>query len=255
MKGAIIGDIVGSVFEWNSIKTTEFELFSYKSHFTDDTVMTLATADALLSQLDYAECYNKWGRKYYNAGYGRNFQKWIRSSEKRPYQSICNGSAMRVSPIGWVFETLDQTLYEAEQSAICTHDHPDGIAGAQAVAASIYLARTGSSKEKIRSFVTERWNYDLARTIDQIRPEYNFDVTCPGSVPEAIIAFLESTDFESAIRLAVSLGGDSDTQACIAGSIAEAFYGEIPSELVDQARTLLEMPMLKILDDFDNIKI
>ncbi len=253
MIGAIIGDVTGSVYEWNSIKTTDFELFSYKSHFTDDTVMTIATADALLHNLTYEDAYNKWGRRYFNAGYGRSFLKWIRSSTKRPYNSFCNGSAMRVSPVGWMFDTLEDTLAEAEATAICTHDHPDGIAGAQSVAAAIFLARTGSDKNAIRSFISDYFHYDLDRNINAIRPEYEFDVTCPGSVPEAIIAFLESTDYESAIRLAISLGGDSDTQACIAGAIAEAFYKDIPADFVTSARELLEPPMIEILDEFENV--
>ena len=251
MIGAIIGDMTGSVYEWHSIKTMDFELFSYKSHFTDDTVMTIATADALLHNLSYEDAYNKWGRRYFNANYGRSFLKWIQSSNKRPYNSLGNGSAMRVSPIGWAFDTLEETMTEAEVTAICTHDHPDGIAGAQSVAAAIFLARTGSDKNAIKSFITNRFHYDLDRTIDAIRPEYEFDVTCPGSVPEAIIAFLESTDYESAIRLAISLGGDSDTQACIAGSIAEAFYKAIPYDYIFNARNLLEPPMIEILDEFE----
>ena len=253
MIGAIIGDITGSVFEWNSIKTTDFELFSYKSHFTDDTVMTIATADALLHGVSYEDVYNKWGRLYFNAGYGRSFHKWIRSLTKRPYNSLGNGSAMRVSPVGWIFDTLEDTLSEAEATALCTHNHPDGIAGAQSVAAAIFLARTGSDKNAIKSFISERFQYNLDRTLDEIRPGYEFDVTCPGSVPEAIIAFLESTDYESAIRLAISLGGDSDTQACIAGSIAEAFYKYIPEDFITKAKDLLELPMIEILKEFDTV--
>ena len=255
MIGAIIGDCAGSVFEWHSIKTTDFDLFSYKSRFTDDTVMTIATADVLLHQLTYEESYSKWGWRYPKAGYGGRFFKWLRSKNRAPYNSLGNGSAMRVSPVGWVFSTLEETLEEAERSAICTHNHPEGIAGAQSVAAAIYLARTGSSKDEIQSYIEKTWYYDLHRTIDSIRPDYEFDVTCPGSVPEAIIAFLESTDYESAVRLAISLGGDSDTQACIAGSIAEAFYREIPANIVQEVRTLLDDPLLEILDEFDYIKI
>ncbi|MDO5567318.1 MAG: ADP-ribosylglycohydrolase family protein [Planctomycetia bacterium] len=255
MIGAIIGDMVGSVYEWRSIKSTQFDLFCYKSRFIDDSVMTIATADVLLNGLDYAESYNKWGRLYFNAGYGRSFLKWIRASVKQPYNSFGNGSAMRVSPVGWMFDTLEDTLAEAERSAECTHNHPDGIAGAKAVAGAIFLARSGKSKDDIRMFIEQEFQYDLSRSIESIRPDYSFDVTCPGSVPEAIIAFLESANFESAIRLAVSLGGDSDTQACIAGSIAEAFYKDIPdcaieSNVICQARELLDEPMLEIVDQF-----
>ena len=251
MIGAIIGDITGSVYEWNSVKTTDFELFSDQSDFTDDTVLTIATADALLHNVSYEDAYNQWGRQYFNAGYGHGFLEWIRASTKKPYNSFGNGSAMRVSPVGWMFDTVEDTLSAAKATAICTHNHPDGIAGAQSVAAAIFLARTGSDKKAIKSFITERFHYNLDRTIDEIRPEYEFDATCPGSVPEAMIAFLESTDYESAIRLAISLGGDSDTQACIAGSIAEAFYQHIPEDFITKARKILEPPMIEILDEFE----
>ncbi|MDO5582362.1 MAG: ADP-ribosylglycohydrolase family protein [Planctomycetia bacterium] len=256
MIGAIIGDIVGSAFEWNHHKSTDFKLFSDYSCYTDDTVLTIATADAMLNQLNYSDSYYKWGRNYLDAGYGRNFYTWLMSADRKQMDSFGNGSAMRVSPVGWVCKTMEDTLLEAKKTAFWTHHHPDGIDGAQSVAAAIFLARTGSSKEEIKSFVQNRWkNYDLNRTIEEIRPQYTFDATCPGSVPEAMIAFLDSTDYESAIRLAVSLGGDSDTQACIAGSIAEAFYKEIPEEIVKTARSYLEKPLLAVLDEFESIKI
>ena len=250
MLGAIAGDIIGSVFEANPIKTTDFELFSDGSRFTDDTVLTIATADALLKGLDYAEAYRTYGCRYPRAGYGGAFIKWLMTADAPPYNSWGNGSAMRVSPVGFAGKTMEEVLREAAKSAAVTHNHPQGIKGAQAVAAAIFMGRCGQSRKEIRRFVTDHFAYDLKPTIDQIRPGYYFDVSCQGSVPQAIIAFLESTDVEDAIRLAISLGGDSDTQGCIAGGIAYAYYGEMAAETQRQVRDRLPRNFLAILDEF-----
>lgn len=225
MYGAILGDIAGSVHEHAATKSIDFPLRTLGSRFTDDTVLTVATADALLRDGDYAAAYRRWGRRYPHAGYGGAFRQWLAADDAGPYGSWGNGSAMRVAPVGWWLDDLDAALEEARRSAAVTHDHPEGIRGAQAVAGAVFLARTGVSKEDIRRFLTERIGYDLSRTIDEIRPGYRFDVSCQGSVPEALTAFLESRSVEDAVRLAISLGGDADTQACIAGSVAEAYFG------------------------------
>jgi len=248
--GAVAGDIVGSAFERRPVKTTDFPLFSPASRWTDDTVLTVATAEVLLTGGDFEEAYRRWGRRYPDAGYGRGFRHWLLSRHPEPYQSFGNGSAMRVSPVGWTCGTLEETLELARSSALPTHDHPEGIKGAQAVAAAVFLARSGASKTEIRSEIETRFGYDLRRTLDEIRPVYAFDPTCQGSVPEALIAFLESDSFEDALRKAVSLGGDSDTQACIAGAVAEAFYGGVPAEVADRVRALLPAEMVRILDRF-----
>jgi len=233
--GSIIGDIVGSVYEWHNIKTTEFPLFSRDSFFTDDSVLTVATMDCLLHNSDYTSIYQKYARRYTGRGYGINFSSWINSPQPKPYNSFGNGSAMRVSPVGWAFDNLTDVLDEAKRSAEVTHNHPEGIKGAQATAAAVFLARTGSTKAEIKAVVENTFGYNLNRTIDEIRPVYLFDESCQGTVPESIIAFLESTDFENAIRLAISIGGDSDTVACITGGIAEAFYKEVPEEIIQNS--------------------
>ncbi len=247
--GAIAGDVIGSVYEFNPIKTTEFELFSNDSTFTDDTVLTMATAAAILDGEDYAYQYKLWGLMYPNAGYGSMFLQWLHSKEIKPYGSYGNGSAMRVHAIGWAYETLTATLIAAEKSSSVTHDHSEGIKGAQATAGSIFLARKGATKEHIRDFVSSI-GYRMDKTLDQIRPTYRFDVTCQGSVPQSIQAFLESSDYESAVRNAVSLGGDADTMGCIAGGIAEAFYGGVPKHVETHVMKLLTPEMHKLLADF-----
>jgi len=250
MLGAIAGDIIGSVFEWDNNKTTDFELFSPESNFTDDTVLTVAIAECLLEGTDFAHTLKDYALRYPGRGYGGRFAIWMNSTSYRPYNSFGNGSAMRVSPVGFAFDTLEETLSCAKKSSAVTHDHPEGVKGAQAVAAAIFLARTGSKKEEIKNYIVEKFGYDLERTVAQIRPGYRFDETCPGSVPESIIAFLESTDFESAVRLAISLGGDSDTIACIAGSIAEAFYGGVPDAIADECRLIVSPAMIPVIDRF-----
>lgn len=251
MIGALAGDIIGSIYEHHPIKSLDFPLFSPYSKFTDDTVMSLAVARALLENGDYGREMKLLGRAYPNAGYGGNFIHWLFEDEIKPYQSWGNGSAMRVSPIGYYFGTEEEVLREAGASASVSHDHPEGIKGAQSVALAILLARQGASKEEIRDRIQADFNYDLNRNVDDIRPVYHFDVSCQGSVPEAIIAFLDSSDYESAVRLAVSLGGDADTLACIAGGIAGAFYGGVPEPIQREVRGRLTADLLEILDEFE----
>lgn len=247
MLGAIIGDIIGSVYEFHNIKITDFPLFSERSRFTDDTVMTIAVSigiregycDPDLSKEKIITAMHDLGSYYKRAGYGRRFWHWLKDNEHEPYGSYGNGSAMRVSSVAWAYSQLDDVEKYAEISAAVTHNHPEGIKGAQATAAAIFLGRTGKSKEDIKSYIVSRYGYDLTRTLDEIRPGYTFDVTCQGSVPEAIIAFLEGNDFEDTVRKAVSLGGDSDTIAAIAGSIAEGFYGDIPEWIKEEAKNRL----------------
>ncbi len=252
MIGAIAGDIIGSSYEFRPTKTTDFDLFAPGSEFTDDTVLTVAVADCILHGKEYAATFKEYGNKYRNAGYGSKFLNWVGSNTLAPYNSYGNGSAMRVSPVGFAFSSLDAVLREAERSAAVTHNHPEGIKGAQATASAIFLAREGESKEAIRKYVEATFGYDLHQTIEEIRPMYTFDETCQGSVPQAIIAFLESYSYEDAVRLAVSLGGDSDTQACIAGGIAQAHYGHVPDYIAEEARGRLNPEMLEIVDRFDD---
>lgn len=250
MIGAIAGDIIGSLYESSPIKTEEFQLFHPYSRFTDDAVMTIAVAESILMNISYAQNMQKWGRKYPNAGYGISFYHWIFDDDPKPYNSWGNGAAMKVSPIGFAFNNLEEAKAAAERSVIASHGHPEGIKGAKAVATAVYLARHFKDKSKIRDLIEWEYGYDLHRSLDNIRPAYSYDVSCQGSVPEAIIAFLESNSYEDAVRKAVSLGGDSDTQACIAGGIAEAFYNGVPQEIVNEARKRLPEEMLKVIDNF-----
>jgi ADP-ribosylglycohydrolase len=240
MLGAVAGDIVGSRFEGRPTKSKDFELFAPESTFTDDTVLTVAVAECLLQGRPYAEVLKEYYRRYPYAGYGGSFMSWAASERSGPYNSFGNGSAMRVSPVGWYYESLEEVLQQAERSAAVTHNHPEGIKGAQAVAAAIFWARKGWRKEEIRREVSQRFGYDLDRSLEEIRPRYAFDVTCQGSVPEALICFFEAEDFEDALRNAVSLGGDSDTQACIAGAVAEASFGAVPRPIVSEALDRLD---------------
>jgi len=250
MLGAMIGDIIGSIYEWHNIKTTDFILFKPNCTFTDDTVLTAATAQALMTDGDYTRAYQDFARQYPGRGYGSNFSRWIYAEDAKPYNSWGNGSAMRVSPVGYAFDTVEEVLAEAKRSANVTHNHPEGIKGAQSTALAILLARQGATQAEIRDEIAERFGYDLDRTLDEIRPGYSFDVSCQGSVPEAIIAFLESTDFEDAIRKAISMGGDSDTIACITGGIAEAFYGGVPEEIAEEGQSYLPDEFVRIVEDF-----
>ncbi|SCD21167.1 ADP-ribosylglycohydrolase [Proteiniphilum saccharofermentans] len=249
--GAIAGDIIGSVFERNNVKTAKFPLFSDKSDFTDDTVLTVAVADAILHDKDFAETIWKYGRKHPYRGYGGFFIEWLQSENRAPYGSYGNGSAMRVSPVGFAFDTLEEVLDVARQTAEVTHDHPEGIKGAQAVASAVFFARKGKTKDEIKQYITETFGYDLNFTLDEIRSYYTFDTTCQGSVPQAIRAFLESSDYESAIRLAISIGGDSDTIACMTGAIAAAYYKEIPIYILDLVYNILPETFIDVLDLFE----
>ena len=252
MLGAIIGDTIGSVYEFNNIKRTDFPLFQRRSNYTDDSIMTMAVAEWLLNDpqhgMDTLETSFLGFAKRYPCpmgGYGGGFNRWLfhpetlydyeegqkAESKRRPYNSFGNGSAMRCSTNGWMFDTLEETERVAGLSAAITHNHPEGIKGAQSTAAAIFMARNGKSKEEIKEYISSKYGYNLNRTCDEIRAVYDWDASCQGTVPEAMVAFFDSTDFESAIRLAVSLGGDSDTLACITGGIAEAFYNDIPNDI------------------------
>ena len=224
MIGAILGDYIGSRFEKYPIKTTEFELYHPACRFTDDTDLTIATIHAIKRKMSYKEAYLLFGRSNPAAGYSKRFELWLSSSNPQPYNSFGNGAAMRVSPIGWLFNTYDEVLLEAKKSASVTHNHDDGISCAQAVAASVFLARTGRTKSELMKIIENEFEMNVSQSLDEIRPNYAFDMTAMGSVPQAIRCFLESNSWESAVRLAVSLGGDADTMACIAGGIAEAYY-------------------------------
>lgn len=228
MIGAIIGDILGSVFEGAPVKNYNDVKFSAASDFTDDTVLTIAVADAILTGKSFQDALHQYGNQYRNRGYGGRFAQWLNTRTPQPYNSFGNGSAMRVSPAGWASQNTNEVLSLAEKTAEPTHNHPEGIKGAQAIALSVFLAQQGATKNKIKQQVEHHFQYNLERAYKDIQPGYSFDVTCQGSVPEAIVAFLASNDYASAIRLAVALGGDTDTQACMAGAIAEAFYKEIP---------------------------
>lgn len=252
MIGAIVGDIAGSPYEFHPWQGDwqDVPLFIPESRFTDDTVLTLAVANALRRSKRSDEKFRElltdnlkeWPARYPHRGYGGRFRQWYGSADRQPYNSLGNGSAMRVSPVGWAFDTLADVERFAAMSAEATHNHPEGIKGAQAVAGSIFLARTGASKDSIKEYVASTYGYDLDRTLEQIRQTYRFDETCPGSVPEAIIAFLESDDFEQTVRKCIWLRGDADTQAAIAGGIAEAFFG-IPDNMAQQALNFLDEPM------------
>lgn len=259
MYGAILGDIIGSPYEFDrGNKSKDFPLFSEESAFTDDTVMTLAVAEAFMDgpgqeaalRTGLIKTMQKYGRLYPYAGYGLRFGEWLRQKDPQPYHSFGNGSAMRVSSVAWLFADLETVRRMARLSAEVTHNHPEGIKGAEATAAAIFLGRTGSSKDRIRSYITENFGYDLSRTCDQIRPQYRHVESCQETVPEAITAFLEGESFEDVIRTAVSLGGDCDTLTAIAGSIAEGYYG-VPDELRHQCLERLPLPLLTVLQRFE----
>ena len=253
MLGAIAGDIIGSVHEFLQEKTMDFPLFVENSRFTDDTVLSIAVADCLLTGSSYVDKFHEYTRAYPDRVYGAGFWRWVEAGSREPYNSWGNGAAMRVSPVGFALCTLDDVLREAKRSAEVTHDHPEGIRGAQATAAAIFLGRQGESKAGIREFIQERFGYDLNRTIDGIRPSYSFNESCQGTVPEAIIAVLDSSDYEDTIRLAISLGGDADTLACIAGGIAEAFYGGVPKDIAKLAMARLDPELRKTVVQFSEM--
>lgn len=260
MYGAILGDIIGSPFEFDrGDKTKDFKLFSRRSHFTDDSVMTLAVCEALLKvgqdatvkEIEDAviSSMQSWGRRYPHEGYGGYFRRWLTARHPEPYNSFGNGSAMRVSAAGWLYDSLEKTRVVAKATANVTHNHPEGIKGAEATASAIFMARNGSSKEEIKKYIENEFHYDLNRTLDEIRPSFHMDETCQKTVPEAIIAFLEARDFEDAIRNAVSLGGDTDTLGAITGSIAEAYFG-ISETLISECRNRINKDMRDVVDAF-----
>ena len=260
MYGAILGDIIGSPFEFDrGDKTKDFKLFSRRSHFTDDSVMTLAVCEALLKvgqdatvkEIEDAviSSMQSWGRRYPHKGYGGYFRRWLTAHHPEPYNSFGNGSAMRVSAAGWLYDSLEKTRVVAKATANVTHNHPEGIKGAEATASAIFMARNGSSKEEIKKYIENEFHYDLNRTLDEIRPSFHMDETCQKTVPEAIIAFLEARDFEDAIRNAVSLGGDTDTLGAITGSIAEAYFG-ISETLISECRNRINKDMRDVVDAF-----
>ena len=274
MYGALLGDMIGSPFEFNrGNKTKEFPLFCRWSQFTDDSVMTIAVAEALMDSAGKPEdvekdllqssgktedgvkaalvaSMQKWGHQYPDAGYGARFHGWLWADDPKPYGSYGNGSAMRVSSVGWLYDTLEETRKYARFSAEVTHNHPEGIKGAESVASAIFLARNGASKDEIREYIIREFHYDLSKTCDEIRPDYYHVESCQKTVPEAITAFLEGNDFENVIRTAVSLGGDADTLTCIAGSMAEAFYG-VPEKLKEECRKRLPADMKDVLEKFE----
>jgi len=251
MLGAIIGDVYGSYYEYHPVKSKTFEQFPNGSKFTDDTVLTVAVADSILHKIPYEESFYKWANKYPNRGYGQQFFQWLVSKDKKEYNSLGNGAAMRVSAIANWYNPLETVLEEAKVSASITHNHPEGIKGAQAVASAIYMLKHGWSKKNIKVYIEKNFNYDLSRKLDDIRPTYISSMKAPDSVPEAIICFLEANTFEEALCNAVSLGGDADTQACIAGALAEAAWG-IPSQLKKKIMTYLPEDMKSIIEEFYN---
>ncbi len=262
MIGAILGDIIGSPYEFDrGNKTKDFPLFSRRSEFTDDSVMTIAVAEALMDSMGKSDAeirealvasMQKWGATYPDAGYGTMFYRWLHTKKPEPYGSFGNGSAMRISSAGWLCDTMEETRHVARLTAEVTHNHPEGIKGAESIAAAIFLARTGKTKKEIKDYITSEFGYDLSRTCDEIRPGYHHVESCQETVPEAITAFLEGKDFEDVIRTAVSLGGDCDTLTCIAGSMAEAYYG-VPEELQTEGRKRLPADMPAVLDRFHDL--
>ena len=250
MLGAIVGDFVGSIHEYTAIKRKDFPLVDPRCFVTDDSLLTVAVAEWLLDGTPLVGRFHDLVAAYPGAGWGLRFGSWARARRTDSYNSFGNGAAMRVSPVGWAFTDLADTLRAAAESAAVTHDHPEGIKGAQAAAAAVYLARTTRDKPLIRGEITRRFGYDLDRTVAAIRPTYRFDETCQGTVPEAIIAFLDGSDFEDTVRNAVSLGGDADTLACNAGGIAHAYYGAVPEALATPALASLPGPLRGVWDRF-----
>jgi ADP-ribosylglycohydrolase len=240
MLGAIAGDVIGSVNEHMGTKSTDFDLFTTGCRFTDDTVLTVAVADCLMNGREYVDAFHDYFLAYPNAGYGYRFFHWASSVNRSPYNSWGNGSAMRVAPVGHAFDSLDDVLVHAARSAEVTHNHPEGVRGAQATAAAVFMARSGETKRNMKSSLEDMFGYDLDRRLDDIRPTHRFDESCQGTVPLALIAFLESSGYEDAVRKAVSLGGDADTLACIAGAVAEAHYGGVPPSIAAQTLAVLD---------------
>lgn len=250
MLGAIAGDIIGSVHEYIGTKSTDFDLFVPESRFTDDTVLAVAVADCLLHGRDFVDAFHDYFDAYPNAGYGFRFFHWAAAGNRSPYNSYGNGSAMRVPAVGHAFDTLAEVLAHAARSAEVTHNHPEGVKGAQATAAAVFMARQGATKRDLRSSLEQMFRYDLSQSLDGLRPTYSFDESCQGTVPAALIAFLESDDYEDAVRKAISLGGDADTLACITGAVAEAHYGGVPSEIASRALAALDDRLRGVVMEF-----
>lgn len=250
MIGAVVGDIIGSVHEFDAPKHMDFPLFDEHARFTDDSVLSVAVADCLLNGGSYVDKFHEYTRAYPGRNYGHGFHMWVESGSLEPYNSWGNGSAMRVSPVGFAGKDLDSVLAEAKRSAEVTHNHPEGIKGAQATAAAIHLALAGKKKDQIRTSIEEMFGYDLSRSIEEIRPSYKFNESCQGTVPEAIIAFLDSDGYENAVRLAISLGGDADTLACITGGIADAYYGGVPAEISEWGLARLDDHLRDVIERF-----
>lgn len=250
MLGAIVGDVIGSVHEWAGTKIKDFPLFVPQSTFTDDSILTVAVAEWILTGRDLVDLFHTYTNAYPGRGYGMMFYRWASNRLREPYNSFGNGAAMRVSPVGFAFETMEEVLSCSERCAATTHNHPEGIRGAQATAAAVYLARRVKSMNQIRDILESRFGYDLHAHVDEIRPTYGFDETCQRTVPQTLAAFFDSASYEDAIRNAVSLGGDADTLACITGGIAEAYYGGVPAELEAPVRALLDPRLLEVVERF-----
>ena len=250
MLGAIAGDIIGSVHEHTPTKSTDFELFVEGSRFTDDTVLAIAVADCLLNGRDYVDAFHEYFLAYPNAGYGLRFFHWASAGARHPYNSYGNGSAMRVPAVGHAFDAMEEVLAEAARSAAVTHNHPEGIKGAQATAAAVFMSRQGDSKQDMKNWLVKTFSYDLSQGLDAIRPTYRFDESCQGTVPAALIAFFDSQDYEDAVRKAISLGGDADTLACIAGAVAEPYYGGVPPHIAAPALEALDNRLRAVLMRF-----
>lgn len=250
MIGSVAGDIIGSIYERHNIKTKIFPLFSPGSTFTDDSVMTIALADSILTGTHYTDNLKKFFQLYPHRGYGATFYDWAKSRNSKPYNSYGNGAAMRISPVGFAYNDLETVHQKAKEFTEITHSHPEGIKGAQATASAVFLARTGKAKDEIKTYIETEFAYDLSQDIDEIRPHYHFDISCQGTVPQAVRAFIDSTDFEDAIRNAVSIGGDSDTLACITGGIAQAFYGAVPEPIATKVYEILDDRLGEITREF-----
>lgn len=250
MIGAIAGDIIGSIYEFNNIKKKDFRLFSKKCFFTDDSVLTIALAESIMEDVPYVKNLKTYCHRYPRAGYGDSFQAWAISKNSKPYNSWGNGAAMRISPVGFVYNDLDTVLKKAEEFTAITHSHPEGIKGGQATAAAIFLARTGKTKQEIKEFIEKKFHYDLSKHVDEIRPYYTFDESSQGTVPQAIRAFIDSKGFVDAIRIAISLGGDSDTLACITGGIAQAFYQKVPESVQSKVYQILNKKLANTTKTF-----
>lgn len=249
MLGAIAGDMIGSVYEAIGTKSKEFALFTPANRFTDDTVLTVAVADSIHNGRDLSETLHEYFHRYPHAGYGGSFIGWALERRREPYNSWGNGAAMRVSPVGWAADSWEDVIHQSERTAAVTHNHPEGIRGAQATAAAIFLARTGADQSEIKRQIEATFGYDLSVSLDEIREDYGFDISCQGSVPQSIIAFLEANSFEDAVRNAISLGGDADTMACIAGGIAEGRFG-VPAEIEKETLLRLDEPLRQVVQEF-----